>query len=328
MRFAGARARRAGCGVAAIVALAALAVAPAALASDAAEWLTRAANAARQLNFVGTLVYQHGGRVETSRIVHVNGGDGEFEKLVNLDGPRREVIRRNDEVHCYYPDARVVRIEPRAFRNAFPSLSAQQRKALGEQYAFRMAEKDRVAGLEAQAWVFEPKDGMRYGHKFWADTASGLLVKARVTNERNEVVEQVTFTDLAIGARVDPEMVKPTWPSVPPDWEVRQSGSADPQHRDTGWAAGWLPPGFVKMVEGFRHLGGKRQPAAHLVYSDGLVAVSVFVEPAAGTPPPTGLSQQGGLNVFVRQLDGNVVTVLGEVPVVTVRQIANSVTRR
>ncbi len=48
----------------------------------------------------------------------------EFEKLVNLEGPAREVIRRNGEVRCYYPDAKVIRIEPRTFRNAFPSLSA------------------------------------------------------------------------------------------------------------------------------------------------------------------------------------------------------------
>lgn len=322
------RGRHAGRAGVALFALAALASAPVAGADGAAEWLDRAATAARQLNYVGTIVYQHGGHVETSRLVHFNTAEGEFEKLVNLEGPRREVIRRNDEVRCYYPDAKVVRIEPRTFRNAFPSLSAQQRKALGEHYNFRVAEKDRVAGLEAQAWVFDPKDGTRYGHKFWADVATGLLVKARVLNERNEVVEQVTFTDLAVGARVDPEMVKPTWPGVPADWEVRQSGPADPQLKDTGWTVTWLPPGFAKIVEGFRHLHGKRQPVAHLVYSDGLVAVSVFVEPVAGTPQPTGLNQQGGLNIFVRQQDGNIVTVLGEVPVVTVRQIANSVTRR
>ena len=93
----------------------------------------------------------------------------EFEKLVNLDGPAREVIRSNGEVRCYYPDAKVVRVEPRTFRNAFPSLSPQQQAALADYYDFRMAERGRVAGIETQAWVFEPKDGLRYGHKFWAD---------------------------------------------------------------------------------------------------------------------------------------------------------------
>ena len=76
-----------------------------------------------------------------------------------------------------------------------------------------------------------------------------------------------------------------------------------------------------------RTLRGKRAPVAHIVYSDGLVAVSVFVEPAGGVHP-VGLIQQGGVNVFVRDEDGYVVTALGEAPATTIRQIANSVARR
>ena len=67
---------------------------------------------------------------------------------------------------------------------------------------------------------------------------------------------------------------------------------------------------------------------AHLVYSDGLVAVSVFVEPLAAAPPPPGSLQQGSLNVYSVKLDDYFVTVLGEVPGATVRQIATSVAHR
>jgi sigma-E factor negative regulatory protein RseB len=312
---------------AAMLGFATLAAVPAALADDAVAWLARAASAARQLNYVGTIVYQHGGRIETSRLVHQNDLGEEFEKLVNLDGPAREVIRRNGEVRCYYPDAKIVRVEPRTFRNAFPSLSPQQQKALAEYYDFRKAETGRVAGLETQAWVFEPKDGLRYGHKFWADAATGLLIKARIVDDRNEIVEQFAFTDITIGAKIDREMVKPTWAAAPPDWLVRQSGPGEVELKETGWTVTRVPPGFMKIVEGFRHLRGTRQ-VAHLVYSDGLVAVSVFVEPVGGAPHPIGLSQQGGINVYIRQLDDNLVTVLGEAPAATVRQIAHSVARR
>ncbi len=313
---------------AATLAIAALAYAPAALADDAVAWLARAAAAAQQLNYVGTIVYQHGGHVETSRLVHWNDAGSEYEKLVNLEGPPREVIRSHGEVRCYYPDAKVVRIEPRTFRNAFPSLSPLQQKALAEFYELRKAEPDRVAGLDAQAWVFEPKDGLRYGHKFWVDAATGLLLKARILDERNEPVEQFAFTDLAIGAKVDRDMVKPSWSAVPPEWEVREVGPGEVVFRETGWLVNRLPPGFSKIVEGYRTLRGKRAPVAHLVYSDGLVAVSVFVEPLRGSAHATGLMQQGGINVYVRQFDDYLVTVLGEVPGVTIRQMAYSVARR
>ena len=309
----------------ALLAVAWLALVPAASADDAAAWLDRAANAAQKQNYIGTIAYQHGGRFETSRLVHLNDQGREYEKLVNLDGPAREVIRMNGEVRCYFPDTKVIRVEPRTFRNAFPSLSPQQQAALTDFYTFRMAGRERVAGIETQAWVFEPKDGLRYGHKFWADPTSGLLVKARIFDERNETVEQFAFTEIAIGAKIDREQVNPTWPMTPPDWQVRQSAPED--LKDTGWTVTRPPPGFVKIVDGYRRLRGARE-VAHLVYSDGLVAVSVFIEPIGAVAHPFGVSRQGGVNVFVRQQDDNLVTVLGEVPVATVRQIAHSVARR
>jgi len=98
--------------------------------------------------------------------------------------------------------------------------------------------------------------------------------------------------------------------------------------QDTGWTVKKLPPGFAKVVEGYRTLRGKVGPVAHLVYSDGLVAVSVFVEPMPQVPQTIGLSTQGGINVYSRQLDDHLVTVLGETPGTTVRQIAYSVAHR
>jgi sigma-E factor negative regulatory protein RseB len=317
--------RRVACATAFV--LAGLASAGALADESAAEWLTRVGTAARLQNYSGIIVYQYGNRAETSRIVHLNERGEELEKLVSLEGPAREVIRTQGEVRCYYPDAKFVRIEPRTFRNAFPSLSPQQRKTLAEYYDFRMAEIGRVAGRDVQAWVFEPKDGLRYGHTFWADSATGLLLKARTVDERNAIVEQFTFTEVTIGGPIDRDMVKPTWAAPPPDWRTRRLGAGEVDMKDTGWVVTRVPPGFVKIVEGFRQLRGVRD-VAHLVYSDGLVTVSVFVEPIVRAPHPIGYSAQGGVNVYVRQVDDNLVTVLGEAPAVTVRQIANSVARR
>ncbi len=324
------RAVAGGCALARAAALAAssIAIAGPAFADNGTAWLNRAATAARQLNYIGTMVYQYGPRVETSRLVHMNDGGNEYEKLLNLEGPAREVIRASGEVYCFYPDAKVVRIEPRIFRNAFPSLSPQQQRSLAEYYEFKRAEPGRVAGIEAQAFVFEPKDGLRYGHKFWADAATGLLLKARVLNEKGDVVEQFAFTDISIGIKIDRSMVRPSWPTPPPDWQIRQIGPGEVEAKDTGWVVTRLPAGFVKIAEGFRALRATRAPVAHLMFSDGLVAVSVFVEPVAGTAHSTGLKQEGAINMYIRQLEDYVVTVLGEAPPVTIRQIALAVTRR
>ena len=153
-----------------------------------------------------------------------------------------------------------------------------------------------------------------------------MLVLSRKLNEKIVINGNVVVTVV----KIDRDMVKPTWPATPPDWQLRQGSAGDASvPHDTGWVVGKLPPGFSKIMEGFRSLRGKREPVAHLVFSDGLVAVSVFIEPLAAVPGQTaGAMRQGGLNVFALRLDDHFVTALGEAPAVTVRQIAQSVSRR
>jgi sigma-E factor negative regulatory protein RseB len=122
-------------------------------------------------------------------------------------------------------------------------------------------------------------------------------------------------------------MVQPTFPVQPADWLVQRT-TTEAVQKPTGWSVSRLPSGFSKVVEGFRMLPNRSEPVAHLVYSDGLVSVSVFVEAMPGTPQVLGWSQQGAINIYKRQLDVYLVTVLGETPGVTVRQIANSVVQR
>jgi sigma-E factor negative regulatory protein RseB len=142
------------------------------------------------------------------------------------------------------------------------------------------------------------------------------------------VIEEFGFTDVLVNARIDKDMVKPSWATVPSDWQVRQGGPGEMVQNDTGWVVGKVPPGFTKIMEGFRKLRGKPNPVAHIVYSDGLVAVSVFIEPFTVTQTQVGLTQAGGLNLFTTRSDAYLVTVLGEAPPNTVRQIGQSVSRK
>ena len=324
----GARRRSSIAALAPAALLALIIVAPA-RAADATQWLTRVAQAARQHNYIGTIVYQRGNRVETSRIVHLNQDGKEFEKLVSLDGPAREVVRGQGEVRFFYPDAKLVRVEPRTFRNAFPSLSPEQQKSLKEYYNFKVVPGERVGGMAADSVLFVPKDGLRYGHQFWSDAATGLLLKARMVNERGEVIEQFAFTDIQINAKIDKAMVEPSWPAVPPDWTVKETSPGDVAPHATGWVVTRLPPGFTKIMEGYRKLRGRQEPEVHLVFSDGLVAISVFVEPVPASTVPMGMQLgRGGLNIYSLKLDDTVVTVMGEAPGATIRQIGNSLARR
>ena len=294
--------------------------------SEALAMLQKIADAARQLNYAGTFVYQHGDQVQTSRIVHFTDASGEYEKLETLDGPRREIIRNNDEVTCYYLDAKIMRSEKRVARRSFPALLPDQLSALTTYYQIRKSDPERIAGFDSQALVLEPRDGMRYGHKFWAEANSGLLLKARMVNERHNVVEQFSFTQLAIGSGISREMVKPSFSVSFPEWRVDRFAHNLTSNVESGWAVKNFPAGFRKIMEMRRSKLGNSIPVTHMVYSDGLAAVSVFIEPMANrTRINEGLSHQGAINIYTRTINDQVVTVLGEAPASTVMQIANSV---
>jgi len=53
----------------------------------------------------------------------------------------------------------------------------------------------------------------------------------------------------------------------------------------SAFRASELPPGFHLTVAGAQTIGGASVPASHLVYSDGLATVSVFVEAQQVKPP-------------------------------------------
>lgn len=292
--------------------------------ADPVAWLQRIAAAARSLNYTGTFVYQHGNRVETSRIVHyVDAAGNELERLEGMDGPMREVIRSNDEVKCYLPDSRTVRIERRQARKSFPALLPEQVASLAGNYDVRLGGQERMAGLDCQVLLLEPRDDKRYRHRMWVDTASGLLVKTVMLDDKGRVVEQFAFTQLAIGGPIDPEQLKPR---LAGGREWREERQAEAVAADSGWAIGSQPPGFRKVMEMKRSLPGKDGPVTHIVISDGLVAVSVFIEPMpAGDKFRLGVSSQGAINVFTRPVSDHLVTVLGEAPAATVMQIGNSV---
>ena len=304
----------------------------AATQGDAVAWLKKMASASRQQNYSGTVVYQHRSNVETSRITHfVNSAGGEFEKLETLDGPAREVIRSNEQVICYLPNAKMVLIEDRnrSARN-FPALVPDTLHGISENYKAKVEGADRVAGYDCQWIALEPKDTLRYGRRFCAELATALPLRAQTINERGEAVESFAFTQLSLGGTFSRDMVKSKYAekSRAQNWRVDRSAfsMAQPTPADTGWALSRPLAGFRKMMEAKRSLGGKPGAISQIVLSDGIAAVSIFIEPMPPTPPTqAALSHQGAVNIYKRPHGNHVVTVLGEAPAATIMQIANSV---
>ena len=292
--------------------------------------LQQAANAAATLNYTGTITYHRRGAAETSRIVHLFENGVEMERITSLDGPPFEVVRVNDELTCYIPDARVMRIEPRTGRQGFPSLLPRQMTTLSQHFSVKKLEIERVAGHDAQVWLFEPNDEFRFWHKLWTELKTGLWLRGRVLDERGVVIEEITFSDIQIGGKISREQVKPTLANSFANWRVDRVLPLSATKIDTGWMAKPLPAGFVKVRETFmRTLPGRTEPVSLLVFSDGLSSVSVYAAPlSAGESAAVGASVQGSNQVFSRQANDQLITAFGEARPATVRAIANGLVRK
>lgn len=297
--------------------------------TDALSWLKKATAAAYQLNYTGTYIYQYGDHIETSKIIHIKDESGEHEKIEALDGTPHEVIRNNEEVLCFKPDnsASVV-VEKRKIEKSFPALLPGQLAGIAENYRVRFAEPDRIAGHDCKVIVLEPRDKYRYQHKLWIDQATGLLLKAGMLNERNEVIGQFAFTQIEIGGQIDKESLKPKIAGKKVLVSSDPATATELQQSDLNWVVKQLPSGFSQVTVMKRMIPGKGVPVKHLVFSDGLATVSVFIEPVATLiKPMQSVVRQGAIHVYTRTVADHQITVLGEVPAITVMQIANSVSK-
>ncbi len=288
--------------------------------------LRQMATAARELNYSGTFVYKHGSQIETSRIWHLTDSTGDYERVETLDGPPREIVRANEEVTCFYPRAKTAKVEKWTAARRFPAVVSEQLSAIVSNYSVRKGALARVAGHDCQIAILEPRDTLRYGHVFCAELKTGLPLRATTLNERNEPVEMFAFTQVQIGGVIARDQLRPSYDARAPGWKLDQSSLIAASEPDLSWTVLNRPAGFRKVLELRRNIHGKS--AAQLVFSDGLAAVSVFIEPAvAGTRASQEFTHQGAINIFIRPQAGYVVTALGEAPASTVMQFAATVTR-
>ncbi len=290
---------------------------------EALQLLRKIHYATQSLSYTGTFVYQQGERSETSRIARIADSSGGVEKLEVLDGMPREIVRTGDVLRCYLPESRTVKVEHAGDQRSFPALLPERFTDLARHYVITRGERERVAGLDSESVLLTSRDELRYSYKLWADAASGMLLKARTLNEKGETVEQFTFTQLSIGS-VARHKVKSKFATR--NWQVEEAAAAPDNLAESGWSVSADLPGFRKIGEVRRRLHASPE-VRQVVYSDGMAAVSVFIEPLPGKHDATrnGLSSLGAINIFTREVANHLVTVVGEAPAASVRRIAERV---
>lgn len=310
-------------------------------------WMERMAEAVDSSNYQGAYIRMHDGQMETLEIFHRVDESGNVSvRLVSLDGAGREIVSDSKGIKCYMPDKKSVLVEkadPNAplrshigrfsgeFSANYRVVDCDQCKAAeagvslevegcgscmpGKNAEQRMLSKDTVT------LAITPVDAYRYGYRLWLDRESAFPIQTQVLNEMGEVIEQVRFTLLKTGETVPAASVKSEIDTTDYEWLYSEQKHM-PDMETARWRAASLPPGFVLTRVAHDGDEGEAESNEHLVYSDGMASVSVFIEEGGNPGLNLGLSRLGGANSFSAHNGGFFITAMGEVPPATVEMIA------
>lgn len=309
-------------------------------APEPTELIDDMSDALRTLNYEGVFVHAQGTSLTSMHIVHASNDDGEFERLLSLDGEARELIRSNSMVTCIWPGSESVVVSKTKPRELLPRIDASLTSNM--HYSFQLGAADRVAGREAYVVNVIPDDRYRYGYRFWIDKQTRMLLRSMLLDGPDSPVEQVIFTQIEFHDSIDSSQFDPvlnypeddllTWLEPKKADAIVKAASKQSQQKQQADKVRFasLPGGYRKITETFSATAtaGKAGPSSHVMLSDGMASVSVYVEYVAAANQSAGslgLVRMGAMNAYGVGTDNALITVVGEVPETTIKAIAASV---
>ena len=296
--------------------------------SDAQVYLDRMSHSFRELDYRGVFTYEFGSRMEALRIVHAVRDGVEQERLTHLNGETTEYYRDGHKLSCVHPGHQMLRLEGGAGGPFARSLMAEHRAT--DFYQFSVGEMTRVANRPAREIVVLPNDPYRYGFRLYLDEESGLLLKSVTLGARSEILERFQFVQIEIGVPIDDEelMLIASSPGLARHHVLQVAAVEEGAGRNEIPRPGWLPPGFTRSAQG----EGSRDPAASVaMYTDGFATFTLILEAveAAQVLATDGRARKGATVAYTRHLAAEgqdyVLTVVGEIPLMTARKVARSV---
>lgn len=290
----------------------------------------------RTLNYEGVFVHARGTTLNTLEIAHASNARGEFERLLSLDGEAREIIRNNDMVTCIWPGTESVIVSKSKPRDLLPHIDASL--ATSEHYMSTLGPLDRVAGRQTHVVNVIPRDNYRYGYRFWIDTENNMLLRSMLLEGPDKLIEQIVFTDISFPQSIDASRFsimdsddqsdRLSW-LEPKKTQANATIDAHPKEQSDRVGFSALPGGYRKVSETYTpSMPTKQGPVSHVMLSDGMASVSVYVEyidGEASVERTIGLSRMGAMNAYGVRSEEALITAVGEVPEATVKAIAASV---
>jgi sigma-E factor negative regulatory protein RseB len=295
-----------------------------ALAADQGpgDWLQKMAGAVQTTNYDGTVIRIQNGNAEALKVVHTVVDGVVREKVIVQEGNGMEIIRNGNEVHCILPDRKTVLVEEWDDQSTLFSTLPSSDIRFGNEYDVSIVRQERVAGRNAILLAIRPHDDFRYGHRIWLDHETGFPLQTKLMDNNGVAIEQVKFAEINLSQEIHAAQLEPTTDIENFRW-FSQTQTTSKIETESDWISSDLPPGFRVTSTHVEQVRGNEEPVIHMMISDGLANVSVFIEPR-GADDAIRNANAGAANSFSVLQGDYRVTAVGEVPPATAEHIARS----
>ncbi len=292
--------------------------------ADAIGLIESMSDSVKQTTYRGTFVHIANGHIESMRLIHANDGESVRERMTSLNGEAREVYRNNSLVTCIWPGSQSVIVSKSKPRDLIPTVGPGLTQS--DLYSFVIEDEDRIAGRETHVVSINPKDGYRYGYRFWIDKSTHMMLRSVLLDSDQKSLEEVMFTDIQYPDSIPlAELEADTANRSGYSWLDSSSKKSKIGQERVSFDS--LPAGYQKVSESYEPMPMNDSAMSHVMVSDGMASVSVYIEYTGdeNSVAQSGVSKMGAMNAYGRTLGKAFVTVVGEVPSSTVRAIGDAV---
>ena len=257
--------------------------------------------------------------IESLRYRHAVVDKRVFAQLLQMDGPRREVIQRGNDISYFEPGLDPFSLPGNHIIDALPSLMFADFSRLGQAYDFVPVGRSRMADQMCEVVRIVSRDGTRYSYVVWLDVDTKLPLRIDLLDRDGGTVEQFRVISFGVDEGVRNLMQGLEKANLPPSLSLPAGDKVE-----LSWQPGWIPAGMKLISQSRRAIPAMNKTVESRLYSDGLFSFAINIAPADKNSVPQQL-RTGRRTVQTVVRDNQEITVVGELPPATAKRIASAI---
>ncbi|CAK6490173.1 Sigma-E factor regulatory protein RseB [Pantoea sp. Nvir] len=257
--------------------------------------------------------------IESLRYRHAVIDNRVYAQLLQMDGPRREVIQRGGDISYFEPGLDPFSLPGQNIIDALPSPIFADFSQLASAWDFIPVGRSRIADQLCEVIRIVSRDGTRYSYVVWLDVDTKLPLRIDLLDRDGETLEQFRVISFAVDEGVRNLMQGLQKANLPPSLSVPEGEKVT-----LGWQPGWVPAGMKLVSQSRRDIPAMNKTVESRLYSDGLFSFAINITPADKSSVTQTL-RTGRRTVQTEVRNNSEITVVGELPPATAKRIADSI---